>query len=155
MPTRLINIVVGFFMLIALLALLVLALQVSGLSSYATQPYYSVSATFDNVGDLKVRSAVKVAGVKIGDVVAIELDHKTYRAIVTMRIAASENRLPKDSSADILTAGLLGSNYISLSPGFEQSYLHEGSHIEETHSALILENLIGQFLYQMKNEKDG
>ncbi len=154
MTTRLINVIVGIFMLVAFVALVILAIRVSGLSGYAAHPSYTVTAAFENVGDLKTRSAVKVAGVKIGEVTDIDLDRKTYLAVVTMRIDASEDHLPEDSSAGILTAGLLGSNYVSLSPGFEQSYLHEGSRIDETHPALILENLIGQFLFKMKDDKD-
>ena len=154
MATRFINIIVGMFMLVAFIALVILAIRVSGLSGYATTPSYAVSATFENVGNLKSRAAVKVAGVKIGEVTGIELDRRTYRAVVKMRIDASEDHIPEDSSASILTAGLLGSNYVSLSPGFEQSFLHEGSRIEETHAALILENLIGQFLFKMKDDKD-
>ena len=151
---RFVNSVVGLFMLTAFIALVLLAIRVSGLSSDAMHPTYTVTAVFENVGDLKPRSAVKVAGVKVGEVTKIELDRKTFRAVVSMDLDSSKDRLPRDSSADILTSGLLGSNYVNLNPGFEQSFLAEGSRIEETHPALILENLIGQFLFKMKDDKD-
>ncbi len=150
MRERSVEIIVGLFMLAGILALLVLALKVSGLSNYTSTSGYVVTASFDNVGDLKVRAPVTVSGVKVGEVTAIGLDTTTFKAVVTMRLNPDQTKLPTDSSASIFTQGLLGSNYINLNPGFDQSYLTNGSVIDNTHPALILENLIGQFLFNMK-----
>lgn len=154
--TRKIEIMVGFFMLAGMLALLILALRVSGLTSYVGDGGYQIKASFDNVGDLKVRAPVTIAGVRIGQVNSIRLDRTTFKAVVTMKIDASENTIPTDSSASILTHGLLGSNYVNVTPGFDATYLKQDSEIENTHPALIFENLIGQFLFNTKdNQKDG
>lgn len=142
---------VGLFMLAGILALLVLALKVSGLSASMAGNGYQITADFDNVGDLKERAPVTIGGVRIGQVTNIQLDKNTFKAIVTMRINSDQNSLPSDSSASIFTQGLLGSNYISLAPGFEQTNLAQGSRIENTHPALILEQLIGQMLFSLKN----
>lgn len=143
---------VGLFLLLGIAGLVVLAFKVSGLSTTIGEKTYSIYATFDNVGGLKVRSQVAMAGVRIGEVSKIELDEKTFRAKVTMKIISTFNEIPADSSASILTEGLLGSNYISISPGFDETFLKEGSQMVETHSALILENLIGQFLYSKRED---
>ena len=140
-------------MIAGLLAFLALALKVSGLGQYNIGEVYRITATFENVGDLKVRAPVTIAGVHVGEVKRILLDKQTFRAKVTLRIAKTENNLPRDTSAAILTAGLLGANYISLTPGFEDAVLKEGDEITDTHQALILENLIGQFLFKMQDTK--
>lgn len=142
--------VVGLFMLLGIAALFVLALNISGLTRYAPSSYYVVTAEFDNIGDLKVRAPVRIAGVRVGEVKKIELDKKSYRAKVFLEIQQSEDHLPADTAASIYTAGLLGSNYVSLAPGYADTYLKEGSRIEVTHPALVLENLIGQLLFQSK-----
>jgi len=144
-----IELTVGLFMLAGLFALLILAFKVSGLTFYSRHKSYTITAEFNNIGSLKVRSPVSIGGVKIGEVTNIDLNPKTYKAIVTMRINDSEDQIPTDSSAQILTAGLLGSNYISLSPGFDNTYLKNNSQITTTHSALILEDLIGQLVYKI------
>ncbi|EKD75581.1 MAG: ABC-type transport system involved in resistance to organic solvents periplasmic component [uncultured bacterium] len=149
---RFIEIVVGLFMMAGLIAFAMLALKVSGLSTELTQPGYVVMAYFDNVGDLKIRAPVTLGGVRIGQITDIQLDDTNYRAKVSFRINASENKIPEDSSASIFTAGLLGSNYISISPGYDDVFLKEGSTIQSTHSALILENLIGQFLFSINKQ---
>lgn len=151
MRERYIEVLVGLFMLAGILALLVLALKVSGLSTYIGNNGYEITASFDNVGDLKVRAPVTVAGVKVGQVTEIQLDNATFRALVTMRIQPTENALPIDTSASILTQGLLGANYISLTPGFNQTVFKNGGHIDSTHPALILEDLIGQLIFSLKN----
>ena len=149
-------IMVGFFMLLAGVAFLFLAFKVSGLTHVFNTSTYSVSAHFNNIGGLKVRAPVTLAGVVIGSVSAITLDPETLSAKVTMRLEASQNRIPAtDTSARILTQGLLGANYISIVPGFpdgdaSNAYLRNGSVIDKTQPALILENLIGQFLFNMK-----
>lgn len=151
MRERSIEIIVGFFMLAGILALLVLALKVSGLSTAMGGSGYSVSASFDNIGSLKPRAPVTVAGVRIGEVTNIHLDTTTFKAIVTMRLNPKQDDLPVDTSASILTQGLLGANYISLAPGFATALLTNGSRISNTHPALILEDLIGQLLFSLKN----
>ncbi len=145
---------VGLFLLFGVAGLVVLAFKVSGLSGTIGAKTYAVYATFDNVGGLKVRSQVAMAGVRIGEVSKVELDEKTFRAKVTLKIDQNFHEIPTDSSASILTEGLLGANYISISPGFDETFLQNGSQIVETHSALILENLIGQFLYSANSKKD-
>lgn len=138
-------------MLAGMLALLMLALKVSGLTAYMGKQGYLVTANFDNVGGLKLRSPVTIAGVRIGEVADIQLDKNTFKALVTLRINSNQDKIPEDSSASILTQGLLGANYISLTPGYEENNLKNGSQIENTHPALILENLIGQLLFSLKN----
>lgn len=149
--TSALELFVGLFMLAGMLALLVLALKVSGLSSYVGHEGYVVTADFDNVGSLKARAPVTVAGVRVGEVTNIQLDRTTFKALVTMQINPDENTLPTDTSASILTQGLLGSNYISLTPGFNDTFLKNGNEIENTHSALILEDLIGELVFSLKN----
>ncbi len=142
---------VGLFVLAAVACLFFLAFKVSGLSSYHQSNSYELTAAFDNIGDLKPRAAVSMAGVKIGQVTAIRLDTKTYQAVVTLRIAKNES-IPEDSSASIVTAGLLGANYISLTPGFSDQYFSNGGTITDTHPAILLEDMIGQLLFSMKKD---
>ena len=149
---RVIEIIVGLFLTAALLALLVLAFWVSGLTSIGNSHTYTLYADFDNIGSLKVRSPVAMAGVKIGKVTQIILDPKTFRAHVTLSLDDKMHNIPFDSSASILTQGLLGSNYISIGPGFEEEVLKGGDTIGTTHSALILENVVGQLIYNLKND---
>lgn len=151
---RMIESLVGFFILAATVALVVLAFKVSGLTSLFKGDGYQVTALFDDIGGLKLRAPVKVGGVAIGEVTAIELDPETFKAIVTMRLNNRYNDIPSDSSASILTAGLLGDNYIELTPMYSQSVLKNGSVIEYTHSAMILERLIGQFLFKVGGKPD-
>ena len=151
MRERIIEVWVGFFMLVGILALLVLAFKVSGLSSAIGDEGYNITAAFDNVGGLKVRSPISLAGVHIGEVSAIKLDNVQFKAIVTMKIDPKYQQLPVDTSASILTQGLLGANYISLTPGFSKTVLKNGSFVQDTHPALILEDLIGQLVFSLKN----
>lgn len=152
MNTRTTQIIVGVFMLAGLLSLVAMALKVSGLTNYLAGPSYRITASFDNVGDLKIRAPVTLAGVKIGQVTDIRLNASTFKADVMIEIDSSKDNLPTDTAASILTQGLLGANYIGLTPGFDQIYLKAGSRIEITHPALILENLIGQFLFNIKSD---
>jgi phospholipid/cholesterol/gamma-HCH transport system substrate-binding protein len=138
---------VGLFIIAALGAFLTLALKVSGLSYYPNQHSYRLSASFDNIGGLKVRAPVRVAGVQVGEVENITIDPKTFKAVVELRINSLQDQLPTDTAANIQTEGLLGSNFIALAPGYAPDMLKDGERIEVTHSALVLENLIGQFLY--------
>lgn len=151
---RILEMTVGLFMIAGILSVLLLVLKVSGLSQSASSDNYRVVAEFDNIGSLKARAPVRIAGVKIGQIEKIELQDQRFKAKVTLLINKKENHLPSDTSASILTEGLLGSNYISLTPGYEDELLKNGSVIENTHPALILENLIGQLLFSLKNKDD-
>lgn len=147
------EILVGVFMILAIAAFALLAVKVSGLTTSLGSGGYEVTAEFQNIGALKVNAPVKVAGVKIGYIEDIGYDPQTFEAVVTMLIEPQVNNLPNDSSASILTEGLLGANYIGISPGFSDQNLVNGGKIPTTHSALIFENLIGQLLFNM-NKKD-
>jgi len=142
---------VGLFLLIALLALLVLAFKVSGLTSFMPDQGFTVVANFDEIGGLKVRAPVKISGVQVGTVTNIGLDPTTFKAVVKMRINKKFNDISDDSSATILTAGLLGDNYIAINPMYNKSYLKNGSEIQDTHPAIILEKLIGQLIFKLTN----
>lgn len=138
---------VGLFVIAAFCALIILAFHMSDFSGSRTGNSYKIEAMFDNIGGLKLRAPVRIAGVTIGRVSDIELDPDTFQAKVSFRLSSEVNHIPVDSSASILTEGLLGANYISLTPGFDKTNLAEGSVIQTTHSALILEKLIGKFIY--------
>lgn len=150
---RLIEIMVGLFMIAGMVALLMLAFQASGLSKYSSHSAFQISATFDNIGDLKIRAPITIAGVRVGEVDDITLDTKTFKARVSMLIDKNQD-LPTDSSAGILTAGLIGANYISITPGYSEQMIKEGGEITETHPAIILEDLIGQVIYSLKNKDE-
>ena len=147
MNSRNVEIGVGIFVALGLAALLMLAMKVSNLTELYSGDGYAITARFDNIGGLKVRSPVTMAGVRIGRVATIGFDDKTYEAVVTMDIEPKYDRIPSDSSASIYTAGLLGEQYIGLQPGAEESFLKQGSTIRLTQSAIVLEQVIGQFLY--------
>jgi phospholipid/cholesterol/gamma-HCH transport system substrate-binding protein len=142
---------VGLFLLAAIFALLVLAFKVSGLTSFFKAKSYEVSAQFDDIGQLKVRAPVKIGGVLIGEVSSITLDAASFKAIVKINIEDKFNQIPDDSSASILTAGLLGDNYIAINPLYSQTFLKNGGEIQDTNSAMILEKLIGQLIYKLGN----
>ena len=153
---RYVDVSVGLFMLLGLLAFMVMAMKVSSISDFASNKTYNITADFTDIGGLKVRAPVTVAGVRIGEVTHIELQPGELNAKVTMRLN-SDKKIPyEDSSARILTEGLLGSNYISIVPGFEDEeskahpYLQNGDVIAKTQEAIILENLIGQLLFNIK-----
>jgi phospholipid/cholesterol/gamma-HCH transport system substrate-binding protein len=137
---------VGLFVLIGAAALLFLALQSANLLSLNFQKTYPVIARFDNIGGLKPRTAVKSAGVVVGRVESISFDDKNFQANVTIGLQ-SQYMFPKDSSLKILTSGLLGEQYIGIEPGIDDKNLQAGDVITATQSAVVLENLIGQFLY--------
>ncbi len=151
MQKRFIDFIVGLFMLAGIAGLLTLAYRVSSFSSFESRTTYSLSASFDNIGGLKLRAPVTLSGVKIGQVSSIALDPATFKANVTFLINAQDNDLPVDTSASIYTQGLLGANYISLSPGFSEQSLKNGDAIMTTRSALILEQLIGQLMFKLTN----
>ena len=114
-----------------------------------------MKAEFANIGNLKPRASVSIAGVKIGQVEQINLNPKNYMADVTLSIDNHIQNIPTDSTASILTAGLLGANYISLTPGFDDTFLKDNGRIDNTNQAMILENLIGQLVFSMKDKKKG
>ena len=144
---------VGVFVAIGLGALLFLALKVANLSSFSTSESYSVLARFDNIGGLKVRAPVKGAGVVVGRVTEVGYDTQSFEAVVTMTLD-SRYQFPRDTSAKILTSGLLGEQYIGLSPGGDTANLKNGDTLKITQSAVVLENLISQFLYSKAAEGD-
>jgi phospholipid/cholesterol/gamma-HCH transport system substrate-binding protein len=135
-------------------ALLMIALQVSNFTALKEKPSYQVTALFSNIGGLKVRAPVKLSGVVIGRVTNITIDQKTFKARVWMQIDQQFNELSSDSSAAILTSGLLGDQYVGIAPGGDFEYLENGSEIEYTQSALVLEELIGQFLVKFTEGGD-
>lgn len=150
-----VHISVGVLMLLGLLAFIFLAMKVSGLSSFGQDGYYTVSAEFSNIGGLKVHAPITVSGVKVGEVTDIELIPNTLNAQVSMRLQSDKPIPYDDASARILTEGLLGSNYISIVPGFDNAdashqFLREGDVITKTQEALVLENLIGQLVFNIK-----
>jgi phospholipid/cholesterol/gamma-HCH transport system substrate-binding protein len=142
---------VGLFVLLGLAALLFLALKAANLTGFSTESTYALSARFDNIGGLKVRAPVRSAGVTVGRVTAITLDPKTFQGVVGMDIRQGF-RFPKDSSAKILTSGLLGDQYVGLEPGGDEADLVPGATITQTQSALVLENLIGQLIFNKAAE---
>ncbi|CAN7596405.1 outer membrane lipid asymmetry maintenance protein MlaD [Variovorax sp. LjRoot290] len=142
---------VGLFVLIGAAALLFLALQSANLLSLSFQRTYPVTARFDNIGGLKPQTAVKSAGVVVGRVESITFDDKNFQASVTLALQ-SRYSFPKDSSLKILTSGLLGEQYIGIEAGAEEKNLQAGDTITATQSAVVLENLIGQFLYNKASE---
>jgi phospholipid/cholesterol/gamma-HCH transport system substrate-binding protein len=124
-----------------------LAMKVGNLTSFGEESGYRLNARFDNIGGLKVRSPVKMAGVVIGRVGAIRYDDESYEAVAELTIYDAYKRIPADTTANIYTAGLLGEQYVSLDPGGDDTYLAEGDEISLTQSAVVLEQVIGQFLY--------
>ncbi|MGB6486347.1 MAG: outer membrane lipid asymmetry maintenance protein MlaD [Steroidobacteraceae bacterium] len=147
-PTRSLEIGTGLFVLLGLAALMFLTTQLpsSGLKLKLGRPTgYAVTAEFDNIGELKVGSPVTMAGVRIGEVTKIGFDNQSYRADVHLRIYPQFNQIPEDSYASIETEGLLGGQYVGISPGGLSTYLKNGSQILQTQSAIVLENLINKF----------
>ena len=153
MQSRSLEIGVGLFLLAGLLALLLLALRVSGLSAVSSGDTYKLYAHFDNIAGLTVRAKVTLAGVTSGKVTAIDLDRDSYTGRVTMEVEKRVNNLPTDSTASILTAGLLGEKYIGISVGGEEEVLEADGVINDTQSALVLEDLIGKFLINSVNKE--
>jgi phospholipid/cholesterol/gamma-HCH transport system substrate-binding protein len=141
------EITVGMFVAAGIAALFMLAMKVSNLAEFSEKEGYQVVAEFENIGGLKVRSAVTMAGVRVGRVANISLDPESYNARVTLSLYSEFDNIPLDSSASIFTAGLLGEQYIGLEAGAEEEFLQDGDVLELTQSALVLEQVIGQFLF--------
>jgi phospholipid/cholesterol/gamma-HCH transport system substrate-binding protein len=151
--SRALEIGVGLFVAAGLAALFMLAMQVSNLSANISGESYMVTAAFQNIGGLKVRSPVTVSGVRVGRVEAIDYDTSAYEAVVHLRIEDKYNSFPDDTSASIFTAGLLGEQYIALQPGGSEQNLKAGDRIHLTQSALVMEQIIGQFLYNVSSKE--
>jgi phospholipid/cholesterol/gamma-HCH transport system substrate-binding protein len=146
MQQRNLELAVGIFVALGLGALLILAMQVADLGTTVGRDGYRLMARFDNIGQLKPRAAVKMSGVAVGQVAQIYVDPETFDAVVVMRIDRRFDRIPLDTSAQIFTSGMLGEQYIALQPGGEETFLAEGDTITITQPALVLEQLIGQFM---------
>ena len=155
MNNRTVEIGVGLFVAIGIGALFMLALQVSNLGNSISSNSYVITAAFENIGGLKVRSPVTVSGVRVGRVDAIDYDDVAFEAVVSLRIDAAYDAFPEDTSASIFTAGLLGEQYIALEPGGSMENLVEGDRIQLSQSALVMEQVIGQFLYSAAAEEKG
>lgn len=151
--SKILEISVGIFVAAGIAALLVLAVNVSNVSSFNAGEQYKVTANFDNISGLKARSAVAIAGVTVGRVVNISVDPVTFEAVVEMTIDSRFNEVPVDSSVGIYTAGLLGEKYVGIEPGGAPDFLEEGGVIRLTQSSIVLENLISQFLFS-QSDKD-
>ena len=144
--TRTVELGTGLFALLGMGALFFLTTQTTGGEDFSADKTFKISARFDNVGSLRQRAPVSMSGVTIGRVTRIEFDPAALDAVVTMEIDARYNQIPEDSDASILTAGLLGSQYVGLQAGGSELYLEDGSEILLTQSAVVLESLIGKFL---------
>jgi phospholipid/cholesterol/gamma-HCH transport system substrate-binding protein len=153
MQTKALELLVGAFFALGVAAVFIMTFRVASVSGVGEGKGYSVTADFENIGGLRIGAAVTLAGVRVGRVRDIVIEPTTFEARVHMRIANEYGNLPKDTSAAILTAGLLGEQYIGLSPGGEEEALADGDAIKFTQSALVLENLIGQFVAGMASSK--
>jgi len=150
--TKTTELLVGMFIAGGIAALFVLAMKVSNLSSFSQVDSYTVTAHFENIGGLKVRSPVTVGGVLVGRVTGIDYDSDRYQAVVTLDLDGKYRQFPDDTSASIYTAGLLGEQYVGLEPGGSEDMLADGSEIEMTQSALVLEKLVSKFLFNKAAE---
>jgi len=155
-PQRSLEIGTGLFVLLGFAALFFLTTQLPGSGlSLGEQAVYRVTAKFDNVGDLKVGSPVSMAGVRIGRVESISFDPNDYRAVVALNIESSFDRIPDDSDASIQTQGLLGGKYVGIGPGGSETFLADGSQIEFTQSAIVLESLVNKFFANFASKDAG
>jgi phospholipid/cholesterol/gamma-HCH transport system substrate-binding protein len=154
---RTLEIGTGLFVLLGFAALLFLTTQLpaSGVKFGGQKAGYHVTAAFDNIGDLKIGSPVTMSGVRMGEVASIHFDSRVYKAVVGMRIDPQYNEIPEDSFASIQTEGLLGGKYVGLSPGGLDTYLKDGSRIDQTQSAIVLESLINKFFASFASKGSG
>ena len=154
---RTLEIGTGLFVLLGFAALLFLTTQLpaSGLKLGSAKAGYHVTAEFDDIGDLKVGSPVTMSGVRLGEVSAIHFDPKEFKAVVTMRFDPQYNQIPEDSYATIQTQGLLGGKYIGLNPGGSDTFLKDGSRIDQTQSAIVLESIINKFFANYASRGSG
>lgn len=152
--TRSVELGTGLFVLLGFAALFFLTTQTTGSSDFSAKNAFEVTAHFENVGSLKDRAPVSMSGVTIGRVTSVEFDPQGLDAIVTFIIDKRFDQIPEDSDASILTAGLLGSQYIGLQPGGSDIYLEDGSEIQFTQSAIVLENLISKYLFNQSSDSE-
>lgn len=156
MQSRALELVVGFFFCLGVAAVFVLTFRVASLNTVSGgEGTYRVTAMFDNIGGLKSGSKVTLSGVSIGRVRDITIDRQTFEARVTVEISKAYNNIPKDSNAKILTAGLLGDQYLGIEAGGDPASLKDGDQIKFTQDALVLENIIGQVLVSKTQESPG
>lgn len=153
MQRTMIDFWVGLFVLLGIGALLILSLKVGNLNTYGNSKSYVLTGSFENIGGLKVRAPVKSSGVVVGRVSNVQFSLETYEAVVTMKID-SRYQFPKDTFASILTSGLLGEQFIGLAAGGDETMLSDGDKVMKTNSAVVLEELIGQFLFDKAAEED-
>jgi len=146
------ELMVGMFIAAGAAGLFVLAMQVSNLSGFTPANSYTITARFENIGGLKARSPVTVGGVRIGRVASIDYDNDRFEAIVALEMDGKYDQFPDDTTASIYTAGLLGEQYVALEPGGSEDLLAEGSEIDLTQSALVLEKLVSKFLFDKAAE---
>ncbi|MEE8378880.1 MAG: outer membrane lipid asymmetry maintenance protein MlaD [Gammaproteobacteria bacterium] len=152
MYSKTVQVWVGIFVMAGMASLLMLSMKVSNISAFTETEGYEVTANFANIGGLKVRSPVSMAGVVIGRVAKVGFDRESYEAVVTIKIQNQYDNIPEDASASIFTAGLLGEQYIGLEAGGAEEFLEQGSEIQLTQSAIVLEQIIGQFLVSQADE---
>ncbi|NOX68373.1 MAG: outer membrane lipid asymmetry maintenance protein MlaD [Gammaproteobacteria bacterium] len=152
--TRSVELGTGLFVLLGLAALFFLTMQTTGSNTLAGEDTYSVTARFSNVGSLKVRAPVAMSGVTIGRVQSVEFDPVSLEAVVVFEIDSRYDQIPDDSDASILTAGILGSQYLGLQAGGSEFSLEDGSEIQFTQSAIIIEQLISKYLFSSSSEKE-
>ena len=152
--TRAVEVGTGLFVALGLAAIFFLTTQTAGSNAFSAADTYSVTARFDNVGSLKDRAPVAMSGVTIGRVIKVEFDPATLDAMVTFVIDSQYDQIPDDSDASILTSGLLGSQYIGLQAGGSEFSLEEGSEIQFTQSAIVIENLISKYLFNKDKDSD-
>ena len=155
MYSKTVEIGVGLFVALGLAALLMLAMKVSNLAELTAPDGYQVTARFDNIGGLKIRAPVTMAGVRMGRVIDIEFDDNSYEAVVRFSVNPRYVRIPIDTSASIFTSGLLGEQYIGLDAGGDEEFLTDGDEITLTQSAIVLEQVIGQFLFNKAADGGG
>jgi phospholipid/cholesterol/gamma-HCH transport system substrate-binding protein len=150
---RILELIVGAFVILGVLAVFFLTMRVSNLAGQGdTRDGFAVQARFENIGGLKVGAPVSMAGVRVGRVTGIQIDPQSFEALVSIELGSRYNYIPDDSDASILTAGLLGEQYIGVGPGGSERPLQAGDTIKFTQSALILEQIIGQFLFSKAEE---
>ena len=152
--SRNMEMLVGVFVAAGIVALFFLALQVSNLGAISDEEGYHIEARFDNIGGIKPKAPVTMAGVRIGRVSKVQYDKETFEAVVTLTIENQYDRIPDDTFAKIFTAGLLGEQYIGLDAGGSEDYLQDGGKLQMTQSALVLEEVIGQFLFSKAQEEN-
>ena len=150
--TRSVELGTGLFVLLGLAALFFLITQTTGGNAFSASDAYTVTARFEHVGSLTDRAPVSMSGVTIGRVTSVEFDPVALNAVVTFMIDSRFKQIPEDSDASILTAGLLGSQYIGIQPGGSDIYLEEGSEIQFTQSAIVIENLISKYLFSQGSD---